>query len=149
MAGTTTQSRIMARPGEGSVEADLVRNHNLLVTDVETNRSSRAVITGAATWDPPSLAAGAQQTTGVTATGAALGDFALCAFSLDLQATVMLAYVSAANTVTVVHRNGTAGAIDLASGTLRVLVLPQAAWVAVAAAALTASRVGDPNGTAL
>jgi hypothetical protein len=81
------------------------------------------LIEGSATWNPPSLAAGAQQTTTVTATGAALGYFAdNVSFSLDLQGATLTAYVSAADTVTVVHRNGTAGAVDLGSGTLRVRV---------------------------
>ena len=73
-----------------------------------------------ATWDPANLAAGAQTSTTVTLTGAALGDIAAASFSLDLQLMQLTAYVSAANTVTVVLQNGTAGAIDLASGTLRV-----------------------------
>ena len=74
---------------------------------------------GSKTWDPPSLASGAQQTTTVTVTGAALGDAAEASFDKDLAGTTLRAYVSAANTVTVVHRNDTGGAVDLASGTLR------------------------------
>jgi hypothetical protein len=151
MAGTTTKSHVMARPGEGSVEADLVTQHNLLVTDVETLRASGvgAMLTGSATYDPPSLATLAQQTTTVTVTGAALGDFAECSFSLDLAGTTMVPYVSAANTVTVVHRNGTGGTVDLASGTLRARVKPQATTTPVAASALLAAKVGGPDGTAL
>lgn len=72
--------------------------------------------------DFPSVAAGAQTTTTVTLTGAALGDMVLLSFSLDLQGMQLTGYVSAANTVTVVLRNGTAGALDLASGTLTVRV---------------------------
>lgn len=81
---------------------------------------------GTATWDPGSVNAGAQTTTTVTVTGASLGDAALASFSLDLQGMQLTGYVSAANTVTVVLQNGTAGAIDLSSGTLtaRVLKLP-------------------------
>ena len=75
---------------------------------------------GSKTWDPPSLASGAEQTTTVTCTGAALGDVATASFSLDLAGTKLIPYVSSANTVTVVHRNDTGGAVDLASGTLRV-----------------------------
>ena len=74
------------------------------------------------TYDPPSLAAGTGVTTTVTVTGAALGDFARASFSLDLQGIVLTAWVSAANTVSVRFQNGTAGAVDLASGTLRVRV---------------------------
>lgn len=74
------------------------------------------------TYDPPSLAAGAGVTTTVTVAGAALGDFARASFLLDLQSIALTAWVSAANTVSVRFQNGTAGAIDLASGTQRVRV---------------------------
>jgi hypothetical protein len=57
-------------------------------------------------------------------TGAALGDFATCSFGLTLAGLVATAYVSAADTVTVVLFNPTLGAIDLASTTLRVRVMP-------------------------
>ena len=74
------------------------------------------------TYDPPSLAAGAGVTTSVTVTGAALGDFARASLSLDLQGITLAAWVSAADTVSVRLQNGTAGAVDLASGTLQVRV---------------------------
>lgn len=74
---------------------------------------------GSATFDPPNLAAGAGTTTTVTAAGAILGDLAFASFSLDLQGITVTAYVSAADTVSVRFQNQTAGAIDLASGTLR------------------------------
>ena len=74
------------------------------------------------TYDPPSLAAGDGVTTTVTVTGAALGDFAQASFSLDLQGITLTAWVSAADTVSVRLQNSTTGAVDLASGTLRVRV---------------------------
>jgi hypothetical protein len=77
------------------------------------------VLTGTATWDPASVAAGAQTTTTVTVTGAAVGDPVAVGFSQDLQGMQLTGYVSATNMVTVVLRNETGGAIDLASGTLR------------------------------
>lgn len=80
---------------------------------------------GSAAYNPPSIAAGAQTTTTVTVTGAALGDYAVASFSLDLQGISLDAYVSAADTVTCVFRNGTVGAVDLASGTLRSFVTKQ------------------------
>lgn len=73
-----------------------------------------------ATWNPGNLVAGAQTSTTVALTGAALGDEVTCSFSLDLQLLQLTGYVSAANTVSVVLQNGTGGAIDLASGVLRV-----------------------------
>ena len=56
----------------------------------------------------------------MTVTGAALGDFARASVSGDLQGVTLTAWVSAADTVSVRFQNGAAGAIDLASGTLRV-----------------------------
>jgi hypothetical protein len=87
-------------------------------------RSETAVIMGEATYDPPSLATGAiGAATTVTVTGAALGDFVEnVSFSIDTQGVELGARVSAANTVTIIPRNPTAGTIDLASGTLRVQV---------------------------
>lgn len=82
-----------------------------------------SVLTGSATYDPPSLADGAGATTTVTVTGAALGDYATASFSLDLQGITLTAYVSAANTVTVRFQNESGGVIDLASGTLRARVV--------------------------
>ena len=73
-----------------------------------------------ATWNPGNLADGTQTSTTVTLTGAALGDEVTCSFSLSLQLLQLTGYVSSANTVTVVLRNGSGGPIDLASGTLRV-----------------------------
>lgn len=75
-----------------------------------------------ATYDPPSIAAGSSATTNVGVSGAALGDFVEASFSLDLQGLTLTASVTAANQVTVVLSNNTAGAIDLGSGTLRVRV---------------------------
>lgn len=88
--------------------------------------SSALALRGSKTFDPPLVASGAEDTTTVTVTGAALGDLAVPSFSLDLTGLIMTAYVSAANTVTVRWRNGTGGDVNLASGTLRVMVFK--AW---------------------
>lgn len=79
-------------------------------------------LSATATWDPANLNAGTQTTTTITVTGAVLGDVVGVSFSQDLQGMQLTGYVSAADTVTVVLRNGTAGAINLASGTLRATV---------------------------
>lgn len=87
--------------------------------------------TGATTWrnpqgsavvDPANVANGASTSGTITATGAALGDTAIATFSLSLQGMNLSAFVSAANTVTWVLTNNTGGALDLASGTMRVKV---------------------------
>jgi len=77
---------------------------------------------GSATWDPANIAAGASTTTTVAVTGAAVGDYVRASFSLTLAGLVLSGYVSGANTVTVVLNNPTAGAVDLASGTVKVVV---------------------------
>lgn len=74
------------------------------------------------TYDPPSLAAGAGVTTTLTVTGAALGDFARASFLLDPQGITLTAWVSAPDTVSVRLQNVTAGATNLATGTLRARV---------------------------
>jgi hypothetical protein len=79
-------------------------------------------LTATATYDQASLSAGSQTSTTITVTGALLGDHVELSFSLDLALLQATAYVSSANTVTIVIRNGTSGAIDLASGTLKVKV---------------------------
>lgn len=78
-----------------------------------------------ATYDPGSIASAASVTTTVAVSGAALGDFVSASFSLSLQGLTLTAHVSNASTVTVVLFNPTGGAIDLASGTLRVRVRKQ------------------------
>jgi hypothetical protein len=84
----------------------------------------RGQISGSATYDAPSIAAGATTTTTVTVAGAALGDMVLgVSLSVDAGGLVVSGYVSAANTVTVRLSNPTASAIDIASASLRVRVL--------------------------
>jgi hypothetical protein len=77
---------------------------------------------GSATYDAPNLAAAATTTTTVTVTGAALGDLAIASLGVSLAGIMLTAYVSAADTVTVVLFNPTAGSIDLGSATLRARV---------------------------
>ena len=78
---------------------------------------------GTRTYDPASLIDTAGATTTVTVTGAALGDFVpMVSFDKDLQGITVTAYVSAANTVSVRFQNESGGTLDLASGTLRVVV---------------------------
>ena len=81
-----------------------------------------APLSSSATWNPASVATGAETSTTIAVAGAALGNYVQASFSLDLQALTLTAYVSSANTVTAVLANNTAGAVDLASGTLKVRV---------------------------
>jgi len=75
------------------------------------------------TWDPSSIDDGNEEAKEVTVTGAALGDFVLVSFSLDVADLVLDAQVTAADTVTCILANNTGGAIDLGSGTVYVHVI--------------------------
>lgn len=87
------------------------------------------VLSGQTTFDASSLLMATGQTTTVTVTGAALGDFVTgVSHSVDLQGITVTAWVSAADTVTIRFQNNSSGTIDLASGALRVVVTPKAAF---------------------
>ena len=89
--------------------------------------------TATATWNPASVTTSVVATT-VTVPGAKLGDFAFASMSTFTDALaddlVMSAVVSSANTVTVSLLGDATGA-DLASGTVRVLVIPYEAFIDV------------------
>ena len=74
--------------------------------------------------DFASLAAGAEVGLDVTVPGAQLGDFAMCSLGVDVTDLIVTVNVTAADTATVLLANATAGAIDLASTTVRVKVIP-------------------------
>lgn len=78
---------------------------------------------GSVVYDPASIADGTGVTTTVSVAGAALGDFVLVSFSLDLQGIILTGYVSAAGTVSVRFQNETGDAINLESGTITAVVI--------------------------
>ncbi|WP_326646679.1 hypothetical protein OG884_18805 [Streptosporangium sp. NBC_01755] len=89
--------------------------------------ASQKMLVTTATLDFASIAAGAVGTLTATVTGAATGDFAIASPPGNLTAgLVHSAFVSAANTVTIRIINGTAGAIDPASATWGIAVIPAA-----------------------
>lgn len=85
----------------------------------------QALATASTAFDPPNIVGGSQATTTVSCPGAALGDFVLASFSLTVAGITVTAFVSAADTVTVVFFNGTGADINLGAGTLRVKVFKQ------------------------
>jgi hypothetical protein len=106
--------------------ADTWRPSSVNVEHDTTKAYSTTELIRSTTWNPPSLATATQQSTTITATGAALGDLVdTVAFSLNLSGTRLWGEVTAANVVTVYHRNDTGGTVDVASGTLRVVVRKQ------------------------
>lgn len=103
----------VSRPDGGAFDGTQIGIHSVAVGQVAYQ----------VTWNPASIAAAGYEDTDVTVVGAAVGDFALASLDTILTNDMMLtAHVSAANTVKVVLFNPTAGAINLASGTLSVLV---------------------------
>jgi hypothetical protein len=78
-----------------------------------------------ATLDPDNVTNGATGTATdtVAVPGVALGDVVLgFSLSVDQAGVSRVAYVSAANTVTIVAQNLTGGAVNAASGTVRLLI---------------------------
>lgn len=82
------------------------------------------VLTGTLVHDPPSIPAGAAAEFTVTVTGAAIGDPAIVATSVEAGSLNFWieGRVTAANTVTVRYNNDTAGAANFPSHTLRAIV---------------------------
>lgn len=85
------------------------------------------VLTETYTLDVASLADAAGSTSTRTVAGAAVGDFVLVSFGVDLAGVTVTAYVSAANTVAIRVQNESGGIVDLASTTVRIAVLKPAA----------------------
>lgn len=79
-------------------------------------------LSGSETKDWASIADAAGASEDVTVYGAALGDFCLASMSVDIVDITVTCNVTAANVATVRLQNETTGAVDLASGTLRVQV---------------------------
>lgn len=75
------------------------------------------------TLDAGSVSAGATDTDTVTVPGVALGDMVIgFSFGVSEAGLIKRAYVSAANTVTIVTYNPTAGSVNLASTTLQLII---------------------------
>lgn len=86
-------------------------------------QKGQKMLTGSATWNPGSIADGNEEAQEITVTGAALGDFVIgVSFSLDVQDLQLTADVTAADTVTAVL-SSSGDTVDLASGTVRVVVM--------------------------
>lgn len=74
------------------------------------------------TFNPPLISAGTQSATVVSMSLALMGDLVSATFNLDLQGITLSAYVNAPGSITVDFRNGTSGDIDLAAGTLNIIL---------------------------
>lgn len=110
------------------IKDDGASNSQLMVrfatgTSVAIATQGKGNLTGSTTWDPGSIANGAREAKDITVSGAVLGDLCVASFSLDLQDMILSASVTATDTVTAVIVNNTGGAVDLSSGTVKVVVL--------------------------
>lgn len=105
-----------ANAGNGAVLADKFQ------TTSGVNNPTTVVST-TITFDPPSLTTGAiAVSSGITVTGAALGDHIELYPPYDTQGVAVQAQASAANTIVISLHNRSAGTVDLASGTWGVVV---------------------------
>lgn len=77
-------------------------------------------------WNPSTIADGNEEAKEIVVTGAALGDFVLVSFDLDLTDLALTGSVTAADTVTAVLLNNTGGDITIGSAAslVRARVLP-------------------------
>lgn len=100
---------------------------NVLLCD---DKSRRVSLGGSTTHDLAQALTDTNTTTTVTIAGAAVGDVALVSPSAALEAGLSLyAYVSAANTVTIVVVNATAGTVNPAENTYNVIVITKTGQV--------------------
>jgi hypothetical protein len=135
---------------ELNMHARLLAHINNLIDDVSNTRTLvnsirtafGGLLEGSKTHDFGNLADAAGESTDVTVTGAALGDYAVASLGVSTQGMTLTATVTAADTVTVRLQNESGGALDLASTTLRVLVFDRSVLLATlsAAAALAALK---------
>ena len=103
-------------------------NNDILDTvddEIIAVRAMLGFLFGSETYDAGSIADGDEEVGEVTVTGAVVGDFVLASHSVDVADLAITAAVTATDTVTYQLLNNTGGAIDLASGTVRVLVIPK------------------------
>jgi hypothetical protein len=84
---------------------------------------TRQPLDGSSTYEQQTIATGHEASTNVAVPGAALGDFAVASFSLDVRGIKLSAHVSAPSVVTVILRNDTGSAVSLPRGTIRARVL--------------------------
>lgn len=83
-----------------------------------------SMLEASATWDPASIADGDMEAVDITVAKAVLGDYVIAtSFSLDVQDLQLTADITAAGVVTAVLSNSTGAGVNLASGTIRIIVM--------------------------
>lgn len=105
-----------------NIDTAYVFDNDFVAAGLVTDTSLKTQYEGSVTYDPPNLSTGTFSSRTVTVTGASIGDFTSASFSNDPQGITLESWVSSSNTVTVRFSNNTGGSVDLASGTVRVIV---------------------------
>jgi hypothetical protein len=109
----TSAAVTVTNPGGGSLTGTQIGIHSVAVGQTSWTED----------WNPASIAAAGYESEDVTVPGAAVGDFVMVSHAAMLTNDMMISgHVSAADTVKVILFNPTAGALNLADGTLRVIV---------------------------
>ena len=103
---------------------DPVQATNMDLVGLLKSHFERCWAAGVDTWDPPNMVARLNSvSTTIVVTGALVGDPAAASLTtIGANDVLISAHVQAANTVRVVILNLTAGALDIASGTLTAVV---------------------------
>lgn len=109
----TSDDVTVTNPGGGTLTGTQIGIHSFAVGQIAYSE----------TWNPDSIAAGGYESEDITVPGAAVGDYVMVSFNTMVTNDMTISgHVSATDTVRVVLFNPTAGAINLAEGTLSVLV---------------------------
>jgi hypothetical protein len=135
-SGSWTEYARRSQNAASPISTALPSQSGQIYVDMAAGRSYVAYDTANTAWDiiPRTLSGSEVKSWGliangtslsepVTVNGAVLGDHATAAMSISLQGLTMTAYVSAANTVTVVLANLTGAPVTLGSGTLTARVM--------------------------
>ena len=76
-----------------------------------------------ATWDPASVGSNSETHEDVTMPGATMGDMILCSIDVDIQGLDLVAHVTSPGVITVGLHNPGAGAVDIGSCNLHIVLL--------------------------
>jgi hypothetical protein len=124
--GSTTADRLsQGAAGQLTTSGTLKATTGLLAgTGLSVPGTITVILTHAISWTPGTLANGASALTGITITGAALGDHALPSFDAltDVGGWVLAATITATNQGRVRLTNNTGSSVTLGAGNLRVTV---------------------------
>ncbi len=119
---SSTRKFVLGTTGTWLVADDVPATTVLTSLQPGSGATVSKFLVGTKASDPASVTGPNTTSDTVTVTGAAVGDYALATFANQTAAWTLTAYVSAPDTVTVVYQLST-GTVNLASGTLNVLVI--------------------------